>query len=52
MIVRVIGRVDTDLLATFMTKITDMTKKAKKMKITTPDGTDLEFENKTTHPMS
>jgi len=35
MIVRVIGRVDTDLLATFMTKITDMTKKAKKMKITT-----------------
>jgi leucyl aminopeptidase (aminopeptidase T) len=52
MIVRVIGRVDTDLLATFMTKITDMTKKAKKMKITTPAGTDLEFENNPTHPMS
>jgi len=52
MIVRVIGRVDTDLLATFMTKITDMTKKAKKMKITTTAGTDLEFENNPTHPMS
>lgn len=52
MIVRVIGRVDTDLLAKFMFEVRDMTKQAKKMKITTPAGTYLEFENNPTHPMS
>ena len=35
MIVRVIGRVDTNLLAEFMFEVRDMTHKAKKMKITT-----------------
>jgi len=52
MMVRVIGRVDTDLLAEFMYKVRDMTKAARRVKITTPAGTHLEFENDPTHPIS
>lgn len=52
MMIRLIGQVDTKLLKEFMIKVRDMTKAAKKMKITTPAGTDLEFENNPTHPIS
>ncbi|AEF93512.1 hypothetical protein Desca_0623 [Desulfotomaculum nigrificans CO-1-SRB] len=43
MMVRVIGRVDQQALSQFLHKVTDMTAKAQKMRITTPAGTDLEF---------
>ncbi|SDK91631.1 M29 family metallopeptidase [Natronincola ferrireducens] len=52
MMIRLIGKIDTELLKTFMIKVKDMTKAAKKVKITTPAGTDLEFENNPSHPFS
>lgn len=45
MLVRLIGRVDTELLEKFMVKVENLTKNAKRMKIKTPAGTDVEFEN-------
>ena len=41
MMVRLIGRIDAALLSAFMHKVTDMTQKAKRMRITTPVGNDL-----------
>lgn len=52
MMVRTIGRVDDKALRNFMVNIRDLTKKAKKMRVTTPAGTDVEFENGPHHPMS
>lgn len=52
MMVRLIGRVDTTLLKEFMIKAKDMTIAAKNIKITTPAGTDIEFENNPSHPFS
>jgi leucyl aminopeptidase (aminopeptidase T) len=43
MMVRLIGRVDAVLLSKFLHKVTDMTQKAKSMRITTPAGNDLSF---------
>lgn len=45
MVVRLIGRVPVRVLADFQEKLTDMTKAAKHVKITTSAGTDLEFDN-------
>ena len=45
MMVRCIGRIDYPALGEFLEKITNMTKKAKKMRITTPAGCDIRFEN-------
>jgi 2,5-dihydroxypyridine 5,6-dioxygenase len=45
MMVRVIGRVDAKALSQFMRKATAITEAAKHMRITTPAGTDLEFDN-------
>jgi len=49
MMVRVIGRVDKKVLSEFLRKVTEMTEKAKHMRITTPSGTDLEFDNELKH---
>ncbi len=45
MMVRCIGRVDYPNLEKFMKKITDMTLKAKHIRLTTPSGEDVEFDN-------
>lgn len=52
MMVRLIGNVNRRILKEFMIKVMNMTKAAKKIKITTPAGTDLEFENNPDHPFS
>ena len=49
MMVRIIGRVDKKVLSEFLHKVTEMTEKAKHMRITTPSGTDLEFDNEPRH---
>ena len=42
---RLIGKVPVSMLADFQMKVTEMTKAAKHVKITTPSGCDLEFDN-------
>lgn len=51
MMVRTIGRVDVKTLYEFQRKLAEITKKARKMKITTPAGTDVEFENDPERPV-
>jgi len=51
MMVRCIGKVNFDILGRFERKITEMTQKAKKMKIITPAGTDIAFENDLKRPV-
>ncbi|MBI5838859.1 MAG: aminopeptidase [Chloroflexi bacterium] len=43
MMVRLIGRIDASLLSQFMKKVTDMTQRARAMRIITPAGNDLTF---------
>jgi len=45
LLMRNIGRVDIPLLREFLLKIEDITKKAKHIRVTTPAGTDVEFDN-------
>jgi len=45
MMTRCIGRVDYPVLKEFMEKITEMTKNAKHVRMTTPAGEDVEFDN-------
>lgn len=45
LIMRNIGRVDIPLLREFILKVEAITKKAKHIRITTPAGTDVEFDN-------
>lgn len=45
MMTRCIGRVDYPRLKEFMEKITEMTKNAKHIRMTTPAGEDVEFDN-------
>lgn len=52
LMIRNIGNVEIILLAEFMKKFADMNKKAKKMKIKTPSGTDLSFELEPRHLIS
>lgn len=51
MMVRCIGKVDWPALKEFQEKITDMTQKARKMKVTNPAGTDLTFDNGPDRPV-
>ena len=44
MMIRNIGEVEIELLSEFMHHFTEMNKKASKMRVTTPAGTDLNFE--------
>jgi len=45
MMVRCIGRVDTKLLEKFLARISSLTVAAKKVRMTTPAGNDITFEN-------
>lgn len=45
MMVRTIGRVDHAGLRWFLTRVTELTRAARKMRVTTPAGTDVRFEN-------
>jgi len=51
MMIRTIGRVKYDLLKDFLIKLSEMTKKAKKIRVTTPSGTDVAFENNPANPV-
>jgi len=51
MMIRCIGRVDYPTLKEFQTKVVELTKKAKRMRITTPAGTDVSFENDPNRPI-
>jgi leucyl aminopeptidase (aminopeptidase T) len=51
MMVRLIGRVDFLTLQKFMDHLVKITKDAKHMRITTPAGTDVEFDNTPKHPV-
>lgn len=46
MMTRCITRVDSSTLKDFLNKIADLTRNAKHVRITTPAGTDVEFDNK------
>jgi len=45
MMVRTIGRVDHAALGPFLKRVTELTRGARRMRVTTPAGTDLSFEN-------
>ncbi len=45
MMVRTVGRVDHHTLREFMNRVTDLTKSARVVHVTTPAGTDVRFEN-------
>ena len=51
-IVRCIGNLDMKLQETFQNKVVELTRNAKKMKITSPGGTDLSFENVANRPVT
>jgi len=51
MMVRCIGHVDIPSLTSFQEKIAELTGKARRMKITTPAGMNVEFENESRRPV-
>ena len=51
MMARCIGHVDIPSLIHFQEKIAELTGKARRMKITTPAGMDVEFENESRRPV-
>ncbi|MEM3627399.1 MAG: aminopeptidase [Candidatus Bathyarchaeia archaeon] len=51
MMVRVIARVDLPTLGKFQEKLVDMTRKAKHVKMTTPAGGNVEFDNDPKRPV-
>lgn len=51
MMVRCIGGVDLSVLAKFQEKIAELTAKARRMRITTPAGTEVQFENDSKRPI-
>jgi len=51
MMIRCIGSVNIPILIEFQEKIAELTKRAKKMKITSPAGMDVEFENDPERPI-
>jgi leucyl aminopeptidase (aminopeptidase T) len=51
MMVRCIGNINIPILVEFQEKIAELTKKARKMRITTPAGMDIEFENSPERPI-
>lgn len=50
-IVRCIGKVEVEAQRRFQGKVTEMTRRAKRMRVTTPAGTDVSFENVSTRPV-
>ncbi|MEM1830672.1 MAG: hypothetical protein QXJ97_03975 [Desulfurococcaceae archaeon] len=51
MMVRTIGRVDLNTIYTFQRKLASITKKCKKMRITSPAGMNVEIENDPARPV-
>lgn len=51
-ITRCIARLDMDLQTKFQNKVVELTHKAKKMRITTPAGTDVSFDNVAKRPIT
>lgn len=51
MIVRTIGRVDVELLYEFQRRLASVTKRARRMRVTSPAGMDVEFENDPGRPV-
>ncbi len=51
-ITRCIASVDIELQEKFQNKVVELTKKARKMRITTPAGTDVSFENVPERPVT
>lgn len=49
LLIRTVGHVETEKLQVFMRKVTEMTKNAKVMRVTTPAGCDVSFEIEPTH---
>jgi len=52
MMVRLIGRIDFYNLEKFMTRLVKLTENSKHIRITTPAGTDVEFDNDPKHPVN
>ncbi|BER93156.1 aminopeptidase [Atrimonas thermophila] len=52
MMVRCIGRVNYPVLKEFEEKLAEMTRNAKHVRMTTPAGEDVEFENDPNHPVN
>ena len=52
MMVRCIGRIDYRRLKDFLRAVSETTKQAKHLRLTTPGGEELEFENNPAHPMT
>ena len=52
MMIRCIGRVDFPILVEFQSRVVEMTKKAKRMRVTTPAGTDVSFNNVPGRPIT
>jgi len=51
MMVRTIGRVDVALLYEFQRRLAEVTRRAKRMRVVTPAGTDVVFENDPERPV-
>ncbi len=51
-ITRCIAKLDMDLQEKFQNKVVELTHKAKKMRVTTPAGTDITFENVAERPIT
>jgi leucyl aminopeptidase (aminopeptidase T) len=52
MMIRCIGRVDFLTLVKFQSRVVEMTKKTKRMRVTTPAGTDVSFNNVPGRPVT
>jgi 2,5-dihydroxypyridine 5,6-dioxygenase len=52
MMIRCIGRVDFPTLVEFQSRVVEMTKKAKRMRVTTPAGNDVTFNNVPGRPVT
>ena len=50
-IVRCIGKIDLSAMAEFQRMVCDLTRSAKRMRVTTPAGTDVTFENDPQRPV-
>lgn len=51
-LIRCIGQVDIPTQARFQEKVVEITRRAKKMRMTSPAGTDVEFENDPSRPIA
>ena len=52
MMIRCIGRVDFPTLREFLTRVAELTRKAKKVRMTNPSGTDVTFEMDPNNPVT